>query len=245
MRARIKDPEYTQSMYGLMAILSQGPMSGYDVRKALDDREMYYWRESSGNIYPMLRELHADGLLEKTDAYTKRKKRVLYSLTGKGRQELERWLGEPAGLSRFRVELLMKLRFGAGLGIETLLGHLAHYRGRIQEQLNEVADILAEIDEAGDSLENDIRRIAINRFGMDMEAVLRWCDSSRKLLVRRLNRELPDGQKLPWSEDREYPARTYQGYFRTDPWGLPPGIPARNVVSLRAQYRAGLRRVCP
>jgi len=163
MAIRRKDPEYTQSMYGLLAILSQGPMSGYDVRKTLDDREMYYWRESSGNIYPMLRQLNQDGLLEKTDAYTKKKKRVLYSLTGKGREELDAWLSQPAGLSRFRVELLMKLRFGTSLGLETLMSHLENYKHRIQEQLNEVREILSDIDESGDSLESDLRRIAVMR----------------------------------------------------------------------------------
>jgi|GEM_PF-2481990 len=167
MAIRRKDPEYTQSMYGLLAILSQGPMSGYDVRKTLDDREMYYWRESSGNIYPMLRQLNQDGLLDKTDAYTKKKKRVLYSLTERGRTELDAWLAEPAGLNRFRVELLMKLRFGTGLGLETLMSHLENYKHRIQEQLDEVREILSEIDESGDSLENDMRRIAVMRFSLD------------------------------------------------------------------------------
>lgn len=234
MAIRRKDPEYTQSMYGLLAILSQGPMSGYDVRKTLDDREMYYWRESSGNIYPMLRQLNQDGLLEKTDAYTKKKKRVLYSLTERGREELHAWLRQPAGLSRFRVELLMKLRFGTELGLETLMSHLENYKHRIQEQLNEVRDIMSDIDESGDSLENDMRRIAVMRFSLDMEAVSRWCDLSRGMLLRRLTGRSTETRLIPWRKGSEESARSYQGFYRADPWGVPMGIPSRNALTFEA-----------
>lgn len=234
MAIRRKDPEYTQSMYGLMAILSQGPMSGYDVRKTLDDREMYYWRESSGNIYPMLRQLNDDGLLERTDAYTKKKKRVLYSLTDKGREQLNTWLSEPAGLNRFRVELLMKLRFGTGLGIETLLEHLENYKHRIREQLDEVREIMADIDESGDSLESDMRRIALMRFSLDMEAISRWCDLSRGILMRRMTGRSTETRLIPWRKGSEEAARSYQGFYRADPCGVPMGIPSRTVLSFEA-----------
>lgn len=234
MAIRRKDPEYTQSMYGLMAILSQGPMSGYDVRKALDDREMYYWRESSGNIYPMLRQLNNDGLLERTDAYTKKKKRVLYSLTDRGRKELDAWLAEPARLNRFRVELLMKLRFGTNLGLETLMNHLGDYKHRIQEQLEEVREIMADIDESGDSLESDMRRIALLRFSLDMEAISRWCDLSRGILLRRLTGRSTETRLIPWRKGSEEAARCYQGFYRADPWGVPMGIPSRSVLSFEA-----------
>lgn len=237
MRTPGGDPDYTQSMYGLLAILSRGPMSGYDVRKVLDGREMYYWRESSGNIYPMMRQLHQDGLLHRTDSYVKRKKRVLFSLTEKGWRELENWLREPAGLTRFRVELLMKLRFGTGLGIEHLLCQLEDYRGKLALQLAEAAEILSEVRASDDSLENDVRSISLTRLIMEMEALVEWCDRSRNLLSSRLRNETPvPGSKL--RPPRPFlAARTYHGTARFDPGG----IPMEHETDLRRPFRVTCR----
>ncbi len=232
MSVRRKDPEYTQSIYGLLAIISIGPTSGYGVRKALDDREMYYWRESSGNIYPMLRQLHADGLLDRTDSYVKKKKRVVYSITEKGREELNLWLGEPAGLSRFRVELLMKLRFGTALGIETLVGHLAHYRRQLEQQLDEVREIITDIDESGDSVDSDIRRIAATRIGMEMETLLHWCDLSRDILLKRRNRGLSESGRGFGHHTLEQAPQSYQGICRIAPWWVPRGVTQRLLRSM-------------
>jgi DNA-binding PadR family transcriptional regulator len=237
MRTRGSDPDYTQSMYGLLAILSRGPMSGYDVRKVLDGREMYYWRESSGNIYPMMRQLHQDGLLDRTDSYVKRKKRVLYSLTDKGRRELENWLREPASLTRFRVELLMKLRFGTGLGAEHLLVQLDDYRGKLLLQLEEAEEILSEVRASDDSLENDVRSISLTRFIMEMEALVEWCDRSGKLLACRLKSETFQSRARILRPRPFLDARTYHGTARFDPGS----IPVERETDLRKPFRITCR----
>ncbi len=105
--------EYPQSYYGLLAILSSGPRTGYDIRKFLEEPDVFYWKESYGNIYPMLKALEKDGLVNRRDSYVKTRKKSIYQLNELGWEVLNHWLEQPAGLSRFRVEILMKIRFGS------------------------------------------------------------------------------------------------------------------------------------
>ena len=176
--------KYTQSIYGILAILSSGPQSGYDIRKALDNPEMYYWRESYGNIYPMLKKLYQDGLVDKTDSFVKKKKRLIYRLNQNGWLELHKWMKEPANLNRFRVELLMKLRFGACCGVENMIAQLTHYRKQSEDQLIEAEMLLGQLASSEETLINDLRRITISLFAERKKSALIWCSTSSDLLEK-------------------------------------------------------------
>ncbi len=178
------DLKYTQSIYGILAILSGGPQSGYDIRKALDNPEMYYWRESYGNIYPMLKKLYQDGLVDKTDSYVKKKKRLIYRLNQNGWLELHRWIEEPASLNRFRVELLMKLRFGACCGVENMMAQLTHYRKLSEEQLHDTEMLLDQVSSSEETLINDLRKITLSLYAERKRSALIWCSASSELLEK-------------------------------------------------------------
>lgn len=182
MVTKFRELKYSQSIYGILAILSTGPQSGYDIRKALDDPEMFYWRESFGNIYPMLKKLYNDGLVDKKESYVKTKKRLIYQLNRNGWTELQNWLNEPANLNRFRIEILMKLRFGASSGIDVMMEQLTHYRKTSTEQLAEAEQILEHINQSEETLSNDLRKITIGLFAEKKRATLVWCDESVRIL---------------------------------------------------------------
>lgn len=98
----------------LLGFLSWGPQTGYGLRKVIDGSVSNFWTESYGRIYPMLRELEAEGLATSVERETPggRPTRT-YSITDPGRAELAAWLAEePAPPSR-RNELLLKLFFTA------------------------------------------------------------------------------------------------------------------------------------
>ncbi len=187
-----KELKYTQSIYGILAILSMGPQSGYEIRKALDQPEMYYWRESYGNIYPMLKKLYQDGLIDKVDSYVKKKKRLIYNLNSNGWAEFQKWLEKPADLNRFRVELLMKLRFGASSSVENMISLITHYRNESFDQLNEAEKLLEDFDSLENTLVNDLRKITINLFTERKKSTLVWCDDSEEILRKWEALEIED-----------------------------------------------------
>ncbi|MGH3243951.1 MAG: PadR family transcriptional regulator [Spirillospora sp.] len=78
----------------LLKLLEESPRHGYEVIRLLQDRFLGVYSPSPGTIYPRLARLESEGLV--THEVIKGKK--VYSLTDKGREELERRMDELAEL---------------------------------------------------------------------------------------------------------------------------------------------------
>jgi DNA-binding PadR family transcriptional regulator len=94
---------------GLLSLLADAPMHGYDLIRELEQRSGGRWRPSPGSIYPTLQLLEDEGLVTGQEQDGKR----VYSITDAGRAELEerreRGEGSPwefgplgEGLAQFR-----------------------------------------------------------------------------------------------------------------------------------------------
>lgn len=109
---REKQPLSTLSL-AILGLISQGPRSGYDLRKAFATTPMGHFSMSAGAIYPALKRLEESGLVRGT---VERKRtlrpREVYALTEEGREALRSTLLQPIGRDDviWRMDNLM-LRF--------------------------------------------------------------------------------------------------------------------------------------
>ncbi len=127
-----------QSMFALMGLLSFGAMTGYELRRLIDESVQHFWRESYGQIYPSLKELESKGLVSRRAEKGKvagRPDRQVYSLTDTGYAALCEWLATPARPEVPRNELLLKIFFGRGASAEVNLRHIAEHRGAQSDEL--------------------------------------------------------------------------------------------------------------
>src|SRR5260370_41678899 len=86
-----------KSKYAILGVLSYGPMSGYDIKKFIQQSISNFWSESYGQIYPILTQLTAEGLASShTEHQDGKPERYMYTLNGKGREALQQWLAEPS-----------------------------------------------------------------------------------------------------------------------------------------------------
>lgn len=69
-------------------MLSSRQETGYSIMRTIDEKTEGAWRPGPGTVYPLLRSLVKEGLLEKAGA-GETGSTVRYSVTKKGRQELE------------------------------------------------------------------------------------------------------------------------------------------------------------
>jgi DNA-binding PadR family transcriptional regulator len=70
---------------GLLSLLADKPMHGYDLIRELEERSGGMWRPSPGSIYPTLQLLEDEGLVTGAEQDGKR----VYSITEAGRAELQ------------------------------------------------------------------------------------------------------------------------------------------------------------
>jgi PadR family transcriptional regulator, regulatory protein AphA len=130
------------SRYALLGLLSLGPRSGYDLKKLIDRSIAHFWNESFGQIYPILRGLEADGLARRrSERQHGKPDRQVYTLTGKGQTELQRWLQHPTRPEGFRSELLLKLFLGAHAPAEANVRQIQEFKQRQHALLSTYAGI--------------------------------------------------------------------------------------------------------
>ena len=119
--------------YAILGLLSTQPMSGYDIRRSLEESLSHFWSESYGQIYPALRKLEAARLIAPVrQAPQDSRRRKLYTLTAAGRAQLREWLSEPPKPQPPRNEMLLKLFFGRHAPPGTCAAHVR--RLRVQQE---------------------------------------------------------------------------------------------------------------
>lgn len=180
----------TQSRYAILGMLSLCPMSGYDIKKTIEESISNFWSESYGQIYPILKRLVADDLVTKTvEIQSGKPDRHVYKLTKKGRQELQRWLSGGIVPKVQRNEFLLKLFFGEEVAATTNLKHVEQHR-EIQLQLLEkynALEIEIKSKYAGDP--NSSYWLMTLQYGKHVShALTKWCDQT----LIKLNKMVKD-----------------------------------------------------
>ena len=106
----------------ILGLLSIGPRSGYEIKATVDRSTRFFWAASYSQIYPELRRLESEGLVEGEDAPNGGRARRVYRLTEAGRDELEAWLQRRGALTvELRDESLLRLFFADSLPREQAL----------------------------------------------------------------------------------------------------------------------------
>jgi PadR family transcriptional regulator, regulatory protein AphA len=174
-----------KSRYALLGMLSLGSMSGYDVKKTIEQSLGNFWHESYPQIYPMLKQLEQEGLATGTvERQEGRPDRHVYTLTEQGWDELKRWVSEPYELQYERNELLLKLFFGFLKPTEISVEHVRRHRAIQEGLLVRYGQIEAEIAAEHEGNPNLPYWLLTLRYGFHVSrALVAWCDEALAVLA--------------------------------------------------------------
>lgn len=184
------------ALLGLLTLAPESGASGYDLRQWAESSIGHFWRESYGQIYPVLKQLLRDGLVTaRPGAGAGKRERIVYAVTAAGRKELLQWLQKPARIQPPRHEGLLKLFFGAEAPAEA---NAARVRGLQQHHRG----LLARYDR----VEREIRKAYAAHPGLPYwlltldygqrhsGMIVAWCDDTLRKL-ERLERQRKPGQR--------------------------------------------------
>jgi len=89
-------PKLTNLDAALMGLLSERPLSGYDVKQVFEETPLGHFSSSPGAIYPALKRLERAGwVASKVDSSHQARPRRVYTLSREGEEALLSWLREP------------------------------------------------------------------------------------------------------------------------------------------------------
>lgn len=169
----------SRTKYAVLGMLHLGPKCGYEIKKELERSSMFFWNESYGQIYPMLKKLVQSGLatLEVVERDEQPDMKV-YTITPKGSTELERWLSQPAEPHPVRDEMLLKLYFGSVASADLNLAHIERLKAHLQRQREEF-DVQRELYTEESSEQETLYWMLTLRYGeLVNEAIQRWCEEA-------------------------------------------------------------------
>lgn len=173
---------HSQTEVAVLGALSTGPMTGYEVRRAITEVLGHFWHESYGQIYPCLAALEQSGAVRRTGRG--RTSGTVFQLTPAGEDRLRSLLAEPHATPPARNGLLLRLFFGAHLADGEARSLLEQARDRAGTALDEYARMRAEtVVEHGRTREQALREITLS-FGEHVaRAQLTWAQESLETLA--------------------------------------------------------------
>ncbi len=131
--------------HALLGVLKDRPLTGYDLVHHFQGTVGFLWSAPQSQIYPELRRMEAEGLIQARVAPRgRRAQKRIYSVTEHGMAELRRWATDFMPLPAQRDPIVLKAAFFDLAPLdsvrEQLRAHIAGFQWRIEQwQARQVA----------------------------------------------------------------------------------------------------------
>ena len=165
--------------HALLALLSEGPKYGLQLREEFEARTGEVWPLNIGQVYTTLQRLERDGLVESDDAGEDGPQKG-FRITADGAQELAGWLRTPPDLSSPpRDELVIKVLVAMrlpGVDVHEVVQVHRKYLVELMQEWTRLKE-----DEADYDLP---LALAVDAELFRLDSVIRWLDSADGRLRR-------------------------------------------------------------
>ena len=177
---------------GLLALLEQGPMYGYQLRSEFEARTGATWPLNVGQVYTTLARLERDRLVE--PAGDDGEGHAVYRITDAGRDEVAAWFSSPvARTSPPRDELAIKLAVAVtvpGIDVRAVVQQQRTATIRALQDYTRLKARAAEGDMSAGSAEL-AWLLVLDSLVFAAEAEVRWLDHCEARLARAMTAPPP------------------------------------------------------
>ena len=162
--------------HALLALLSEGPKYGLQLREEFEARTGEVWPLNVGQVYTTLQRLERDGLVASDDSAPDGPQKA-FRITAEGEQELAGWLRTPPDLSAPpRDELVMKILVAMGVpgtDVHEVIQVHRRYLVELMQQWTRIKE--AEVTGS----ESDLNlALVVDAELFRLDSVIRWLDAA-------------------------------------------------------------------
>lgn len=156
--------------YLILGLLTERPMTGYDIKKHVKVMLSAVTNASYGTLYPTLHKLQKEGAVEVSEIPQRgRPSKKIYKITDSGREDLTEWLKKPAAADQIRREFLLKLYLAKNLSSKHLRDLITTRRDEVQSMLHA---LYQEQDEVDNLHQGWVITYAVSQYQAEMD----WLD---------------------------------------------------------------------
>ncbi|OJX65703.1 MAG: hypothetical protein BGO95_04485 [Micrococcales bacterium 73-13] len=133
--------------YALLALLTSGPMTGYEISRRFQSSVGHVWHAPDSQIYPELRKMEAEGLVEAETVAEPRGEKRFYHPTDSGLAAFRAWMDSPLRYALDRDPAHLRAAYfewaDPAAARRSLLDHIDRFedlRVQWQEQIDQIDD---------------------------------------------------------------------------------------------------------
>lgn len=173
-----------KTIYIILGFLNHEDLTGYELKKKIDYSLSHFWMSSYGQIYPTLNQLAENGLVIRRNYNGgQNREKIVYSITDKGRKELENWVSQPIENEVVKYEILLKLFFGAVVAPDKNIRSIKSFEQRYQIKKQELEHYEKCLKQVLYQDENHLYYLLTVLFGQKVyKAYLEWAEQARGLI---------------------------------------------------------------
>lgn len=170
----------------ILGLLAHEDLTGYDIKKRIDQEISFFWKGSFGSIFPALNEMLKAGLVEKTEkAPLNGRERIQYRITTQGKGALKEWLADSKSSNDLKYETLVKIFFGGSAEKEVSIRNIEMFESTVRDDLATLKFFQGNLEKVLDE-EDHLYFYLTVLFGIESyEAYLRWCEKAKTLLLKK------------------------------------------------------------
>lgn len=173
--------------YALLGFLNYAPMTGYDLKKILDDSINFFWSAQTSQIYRELKVLEKEEFISSTvEPNPKGPDKRIYSITENGVSHLKNWLTDAHLDERMRNEFLVWVFFSSHISVEELYFEMQKKLKEYKKEYKMLKDVENKVQEYAQMFDkaNEIFywKIVLKRGLLDVESKIRWAEDTLNCL---------------------------------------------------------------
>jgi DNA-binding PadR family transcriptional regulator len=166
--------------HALLALLSEGPKYGLQLRQEFEARTGEVWPLNVGQVYTTLQRLERDGFIASDDDVADEGPQKGFHITTEGKRELGEWLRTPPDLSQpprddLVIKILVALRV-PGVDVQEVIQTHRRYIVELMQQWTRLKEDETRFDLSF--------ALVVDAELFRLDAVVRWLDSADGRLKR-------------------------------------------------------------
>jgi len=159
----------------ILGMLYDCNLSGYDIKKHIENGIGVFYKASFGSIYPALKKLAEKGYIIMADDTQAARQKKIYQITDIGKEIFLEWLIQPINLNDNTNQHLAKVYFFDYLDYASIRQQLIEYEMNNTNYLRKLQTLEKKLDNSNNNIKHYFKLSTLYYGICVIEETIRWC----------------------------------------------------------------------